>query len=114
MGETKEALPIFGQRSPAMLHGQENQGFLKSKWRVKAVKDHRKLPEKHQKKVNPFHPPMPVRACLEVVLWKRKCQILGSHKAHFFAHSSATSEKIAAVRFQRLAFAPKAPFGQPK
>ncbi|MCO6487310.1 MAG: hypothetical protein J5I98_02775, partial [Phaeodactylibacter sp.] len=44
------------------------------------------------------------RVCLEVVLWKRKCQIWGSHKVHFLVHSLATDQKITAVRFQNLAF----------
>ncbi len=46
-----------------------------------------------------------VRACLEVVLWKRKWPILGSHEAHFLAHSRATGQKIAEVRFEKRAFA---------
>ena len=47
----------------------------------------------------------PLRACLEVVLWKRKWQILGSDEAHFRAHSGAMGEKIAEIRFQKRTFA---------
>ena len=46
-----------------------------------------------------------LRACLEVVLWRRKWLILGSQEAHFLAHSSATGKKIAEMRFQKWAFA---------
>src|SRR5690606_7890063 len=48
-----------------------------------------------------------LRACLEVVLLKRKCQILGSHEGIFPPHSSATGRKNGKVRFQKLAFAAK-------
>ena len=48
-----------------------------------------------------------VRACLEVVLLKRKSQILGSHEGIFSPHSSATGRKNGKVRFQEMGFAAK-------
>ena len=47
------------------------------------------------------------RACLEVVLLKRKIQILGSDEGIFPSHSSATGRKNGKVRFQKLGFAAK-------
>ena len=55
-----------------------------------------------------------LRACLEVVLWKRKWQILGSHEGIIELHSGAMELKNGKVRFQKLPFAPKGPLGQPK
>ena len=44
-------------------------------------------------------------ACLEVVLWRRKLLILGSHKAIFEVHSSAMERKSGKVRFPKRQFA---------
>ena len=48
-----------------------------------------------------------LRACLEVVLLKRKSQVLGSHEGIFSPHSSATGGKNGKVRFQEMGFAAK-------
>ncbi len=37
-------------------------------------------------------------------LWQRKYLIMGSHKAHFLVHSSATDRKIAVGRFRKYIF----------
>ena len=46
-----------------------------------------------------------LRACLDVVLWRRKWLILGSHKGIFEPHSGAMGRKNGEVRFQKWTFA---------
>ena len=46
-----------------------------------------------------------LRACLEVVLWRRKWPIWGSHKGIFEPHSGAMGQKNGEVRFQKWSFA---------